>query len=98
MRNLREKLNQLQAAWGAIDLIIPGCHKAAGLKCLVEQWKITPDQCAAFGDGGNDIEMLRYCKHSYAMANAGEEVKRVAKHVCPSNEDDGVLVTLDQLF
>lgn len=92
------KVEPTSSGFGAIDLIIPGCHKAAGLKCLVERWKITPDQCAAFGDGGNDIEMLRYCKHSYAMANAGEEVKRVAKHVCPSNEDDGVLVTLDQLF
>ena len=92
------KVEPTSSGFGAIDLIIPGCHKAAGLKCLVERWKITPDQCAAFGDGGNDIEMLRYCKHSYAMTNAGGEVKRVAKHVCPSNEDDGVLVTLDQLF
>ena len=42
--------------------------------------------------------MLRYCGHSYAMANAPDEVKRAAKAVCPSNEEDGVLVTLEQLF
>ena len=75
-----------------------GCHKASGLKRLVERWGITPDQCAAFGDGGNDIEMLNYCGHSYAMENASENVKHAAKYVCPSNEEDGVLVTLDKIF
>ena len=83
---------------GAIDLIMPGCHKASGLKRLVQRWGITPEQCAAFGDGGNDIEMLKYCGYSYAMENAPENVKAAAKNVCPSNEDDGVLVTLEKLF
>ena len=68
------------------------------VKRLVERWGITPEQCAAFGDGGNDIEMLRYCSHSYAMDNAPQNVKDAAKYVCPSNEEDGVLVTLEKLF
>lgn len=83
---------------GSIDLIVPGCHKASGLKRLAERWGISPEQCVAFGDGGNDIEMLRYCGHSYAMANAPENVKKAANHICPSNEEDGVLVTLEKLF
>ena len=97
-REFAGKIEPTSSGFGAIDLIVPGNHKAAALKQLVQRWKITPVQCAAFGDGGNDIEMLRYCKHSYAMANAPAEVKQVAQNVCPSNEDDGVLVTLDQLF
>jgi hypothetical protein len=42
--------------------------------------------------------MLKYCGHSYAMANAPEEVKQAARCVCPSNEEDGVLATLEELF
>ena len=42
--------------------------------------------------------MLKYCGQSYAMGNAPQNVKDAAKHVCPSNEEDGVLVTLDQIF
>ena len=42
--------------------------------------------------------MLRYCGHSYAMANAPAEVKQAARAVCPSNEEDGVLSTLETLF
>lgn len=32
------------------------------------------------------------------MANAPQEVKAAAKDTCPSNEEDGVLVTLEKLF
>lgn len=92
------KIEPATSGHGSIDLIVPGCHKASGLKRLVERWRILPEQCAAFGDGGNDIEMLQYCKHSYAMENAPQNVKDVAEHVCPSNEADGVLVTLEKLF
>lgn len=78
--------------------IVPGCHKASGLKRLVERWGISRKQCAAFGDGGNDIEMLNYCGYSYGMENASQDVKKAAKCICLSNEEDGVLVTLEKLF
>lgn len=97
-QRLRGKVEPTTSGHGSIDLIVPGCHKASGLKRLVERWGISPEQCAAFGDGGNDMEMLRYCGHSYAMDNAPADVKEAAKYVCPSNEEDGVLVVLDQMF
>lgn len=83
---------------GSIDLILPGCHKASGLKRLADRWGITSKQCAAFGDSGNDIEMLNYCGYSFAMENASEEAKKAANYICPSNDEDGVLVTLESLF
>ncbi len=95
---LQGKAEPVTSGHGSIDLILPGCHKASGIKRLAERWGIAPEQCAAFGDGGNDIEMLEYCGYSYAMENASLDVKRAAKHVCPSNEEDGVLVMLEQLF
>lgn len=95
---LKGKAEPTTSGHGSIDLIVPGCHKASGIRRLAERWGISPEQCAAFGDGGNDIEMLQYCRYSYAMENAPESVKHAAEHVCPSNEEDGVLVTLEQLF
>lgn len=98
LEKLKGKIEPATSGHGSIDLIMPGCHKASGLKRLAERWGISPEQCAAFGDGGNDIEMLQYCGHSYAMENAPQEVKNAAKYVCPSNEEDGVLVTLEKIF
>lgn len=97
-QRLAGKVEPTTSGHGAIDLIVPGCHKASGLKRLAERWGIGRSQCAAFGDGGNDIEMLRWCAHSYAMENASDQVKAAARFTCPSNEDDGVLVTLETLF
>ena len=51
----------------------------------------------AFGDGLNDIEMLKFAGQSYAMKNAREEVKEAAKFVTklPAAEN-GVLDTIEK--
>ncbi len=97
-KKLKGKIEPLTSGHGSIDLILPDFHKAAGIHRLAQRWGIMPEQCMAFGDGGNDLEMLKYCGYSYAMANAMPEAKKAAKAVCPSNEEDGVLVTLDEYF
>lgn len=97
-QRLKGKVEPTTSGHGSIDLIMPGCHKASGIKRLADRWGISWEQCAAFGDGGNDIEMLNCCGHSYAMANAPQSVKNAAKHICPSNEEDGVLDTLEKIF
>ena len=97
-KQLEGKVEPTTSGHGAVDLIMPGCHKASGLKRLTERWGIKPEECAAFGDGGNDIEMLQYCGYSFAMANAPQEVKAAAKYECPSNNEDGVLAVLEELF
>lgn len=44
---------------GSIDLIIHGVHKANGLRILQARWGIEDSEVVAFGDSGNDVEMLR---------------------------------------
>lgn len=95
---LKGKAEPTTSGHGSIDLIVPGCHKASGIQRLTKRWGIRPEECAAFGDGENDLEMLKYCGLSYAMQNAPESVKKAAKYGCPSNEEDGVLTILEQLF
>ena len=83
---------------GSIDIIIPGCHKASAVERLATRWGIDASQVVAFGDGGNDIEMLRYAGVGYAVDNATDDVKAVANRTCPSNDEDGVLQVLERLF
>lgn len=97
-RELRGHMVPTSSGHGDIDLIIPGCHKAWGLQQLAKRWGITADECIAFGDGGNDMEMLRWAGVGYAMDNAPANVKDAADEVCPSNKEDGVLEVLDMLF
>ena len=46
----------------------------------------------------DDIEMLKFCEQSYAMQNATDSVKAAAKNICPPNNEDGVLVTLEKIL
>lgn len=83
---------------GSIDLIDPNHHKATGIQLLQQRWSVEDDETMAFGDGGNDIEMLKHVKYGFAMANGSDEVKTVAAHVAPSNNESGVLEVIDQFF
>ena len=96
--SLSGHLEPTTSGHGAIDLIIPGNHKASGLERLAKRWGIDASECVTFGDGGNDVEMLRWAGRGYAMANASDAAKEAADAVCPSNEEQGVLSTLEELF
>ncbi|OUN47783.1 hypothetical protein B5G20_03460 [Collinsella sp. An7] len=53
-------------------------NKGAGVAWLAAHYGISEDECAVYGDGGNDIAMLKRFKHSYAMANGSDEAKEAA--------------------
>lgn len=77
-----------------VDLMRLGMNKGVAVHALCKQFDIAPEDCMAFGDYLNDLEMLEAVGHSYAMANGHEMLKKAAKHVCPSNDEDGVCCTI----
>ncbi|WP_225046650.1 Cof-type HAD-IIB family hydrolase [Lacticaseibacillus kribbianus] len=81
---------------GDIDLIQPGVHKAAGLRELGATLGIDVAEMAAFGDGGNDLEMIREVGLGVAMANAQAPVLAAAADRCDDNEAQGVLTYIDR--
>ncbi len=52
----------------------------------------------AFGDQMNDFEMLKSVYYSYAMDNAIDEVKQVARFTAPPNNEYGVIQVLKEFF
>ena len=80
------------------DLINGHNSKAAGIESLLRHCGLKREECIAFGDGGNDIEMLQYCGIGVAMGNATPEVQAAADYVTTSVDDEGIeqaLKTLD---
>lgn len=71
-------------------------NKGYALKKLCKIIGIGENEVMAFGDSGNDCEMLKIAGYSYAMANAWEEAKNTAQVVTLSNEDDGVAVEIEK--
>lgn len=62
-----------------VDLMRLGLSKGVAVGVMCDNLHITPAQCMAFGDYLNDVELLRSVGESYAMANAHERLKKVAK-------------------
>ncbi|OTN88172.1 hypothetical protein A5819_000624 [Enterococcus sp. 7E2_DIV0204] len=95
---LGDKVIPVSSGHGDVDLIIPGIHKAHGLLQLQELWGIKNHEIAAFGDSGNDLEMLKHAHYSYAMSNGQPKVKVAAKEIILSNDENGVLIKIAELI
>lgn len=81
---------------GSIDLIGQGVNKGTALAWLGQHFGIPTAAMIAFGDGGNDLEMLRTVGLGIAMAQAPEAVRAHADTITTSNNDAGVLAYLEQ--
>ena len=69
-------------------------HKGRALERFAEHFGWTLDNCMAFGDGLNDLSMVRMAGIGVAMANAAPEVLSAANYVTLSNDEDGVAEAL----
>ena len=67
-----------------------GGNKSVGIEKLLESFGISPQETMAFGDGGNDIGMLKYVGIGVAMGNAENEVKEAADYTTDAVDEDGI--------
>lgn len=81
-----------------VDVMKPGVHKGRAMQMLQEIKGVSPEQCMAFGDYLNDCELLQSVAESYAMENALEQVKAIARYIAPSNDEDGVMRVIRERF
>ena len=79
-----------------IDFIAPGTNKGTALEKLIQKLKIKPEECMAFGDQYNDVEMLQFVGTSYAMSNAAPGISYYSTYVTDSVDDvlEDLLATL----
>ncbi|MDR0395164.1 MAG: Cof-type HAD-IIB family hydrolase [Tannerella sp.] len=76
------------------DVIAKGVDKGVGIDQFCNYYGFPLEETMAFGDGGNDIEMLRHAGIGVAMGNANDNVKQAADYVTDSVDDDGILKAL----
>ncbi|MBO4548949.1 MAG: Cof-type HAD-IIB family hydrolase [Abditibacteriota bacterium] len=80
------------ARWNdnGIDVIPEGGGKTVGIRFFIEREGILPEECIAFGDAENDIEMLTFCGIGVAMGNSRDKVKEIADYVTTDIDDNGI--------
>jgi len=65
-------------------------NKGLMAKKLFEILQIDPEEAMAFGDGDNDIELLKMCGIGVCMGNGIEATKQVADYVSDDVYHDGI--------
>ena len=75
-----------------------GVNKGTAAKALCARLGWTAEQVMAFGDAGNDVELLSWAGWSFAMANGAPEAKGAARHLTASNTEAGVARGVERYF
>ncbi|MGY5351690.1 HAD family hydrolase [Wenyingzhuangia sp. IMCC45533] len=87
-----DKLHLYRSKDTYLEIANKNISKLTGIEELLacKYPQLTLENCIAFGDNYNDIEMLKAAKIGVAVANAKEEVLLIADAVSDINKKDGV--------
>lgn len=72
------------------DITAKGVSKAKGLKEIAAHYNFPLSQTIAFGDGGNDISIIKAAGTGIAMGNANPSLKQAADYITSSVDEDGI--------
>jgi Cof subfamily protein (haloacid dehalogenase superfamily) len=78
-----------------LEIGSPGVSKGSGLAFVAARLGVPPDGIVAFGDGENDVELLRAAAFGVAVGEAHPRLVEVADWSCPGPEEDGVAAVID---
>lgn len=81
-----------------IEINTAAANKGDAVRALAAHLGIPMEQTISFGDGSNDLSMIRACGLGVAMANACPAVLAAANRVTKSCDESGVAAVLDELF
>lgn len=79
------------------DVNKKGVSKQSGIDQILSHYNLDLKDSMAFGDGGNDISMLRHVPLGVAMGNATDRVKKAADYVTDSVDENGIWNALQKL-
>lgn len=95
MKNIMPHCDSMRWCSYFTDIIAAGNSKRSGIDRILNYYDISLENTMAFGDGGNDIPMLKHVAIGIAMGNANDEVKEAADYVTTSVDEDGILRALE---
>ena len=70
--------------------------KGNALKRIAQLFDVDMSETIAIGDSMNDVSMVSMASLGVAMGNADARLKKVAKMIAPSNNDDGLAYIIEK--
>ncbi|MDN5341242.1 MAG: hypothetical protein PWP28_117 [Oceanotoga sp.] len=92
------KLNIVLSFKNFLDIMSKEASKGNAIKKISKIYNINFEQLYVFGDSNNDISMFEITNNSFTLNNANKNVKSAAKHILPSNDEDGVYYAVKKIL
>jgi len=80
-----------------VEILKAGANKGRALSRLAGMLELEREDVTAFGDGENDVSMLKWAGRSVAVANAHEKTKAVATDMIGHCDDEAVAGFLEAI-
>lgn len=71
--------------------------KLTAIKQVLAYLNLSKSEAIAFGDGGNDVDMLEYVGLGIAMGNGSDDLKATADFVTKNSSEDGIYYALKKM-
>lgn len=101
MRELKEQIKHIYVTSSIeqlIEISNAQAGKHSGVKFIMNLLGLKREEIAAFGDGDNDVDMLKFVGTGIAVANASVSCKEAADMITKHHEEDGVAHGIYQLL
>jgi len=92
------KLNIVRSEPYFLEVTEVGIDKASTITNMVKKLGKSVDNLICCGDGFNDLSMIQAAGIGVAMANAQERVRAAADYITKSNDEDGIVDVVENLF
>lgn len=92
------RLNIVRSEPYFLEVTEVGIDKASTITNMVKKLGKSVDNLICCGDGFNDLSMIRAAGIGVAMANAQERVRAAADYITKSNDEDGIVDVVENLF
>ena len=81
-----------------LEIMPKGIDKGNALSKIIGSTGLIRREIMAFGDGMNDLSMIRFAELGIAMENAEPKLKQEADYVTLSNNEDGVADAIERFI
>jgi hypothetical protein len=81
-----------------LDVTHPEANKGAVARYLARRYRLSAAAIATIGDMPNDVLMFAHSGLSIAMGNADPQVKRAARRITDTNDNDGFATAVERFI
>ena len=81
-----------------LEFMSPKANKGDALALVAKRLGIPRIEVVAFGDGNNDLPMIRWAGMGVAMGTAASHIREAADYVAPPFDEDGFALAVAGLF